>query len=151
MQTLKEKLKEDLKVSWKSGESVKKDLIRVILGEISLEEKSRTTAFLLDDEGVTSILKKAKKNHELTKEGYEKEKREVPDVLFREMEIIDSYLPKQLSEEQIKVLLVDIVEEFGECSIKDMGKIMAKFNAEFPGQADGKIVAKIVKEKLSGQ
>ena len=150
MSTLKEKLKEDLKASIKSSNGLRRELIKVILGEIAIEEGRGRAGFFLNDEGVLAILKKAKKNQELVKEGYEISNREVPEDTIKEIEIIESYLPTQMSEDQIRMLVSDIIEEFGECSIKDMGRIMAKFNSEFPGKANGKTVSQIVKEKLNG-
>lgn len=49
------------------------------------------------------------------------------------------------------MLVSDIIEGLGASTMKDMGKVMAKFNSEFPGKADGKIVSQIVKDRLSGQ
>lgn len=148
MQTLKEKLKEDLKVSIKSSDISKKELVKVILSEISLEEKRGAAGFSLNDEGVTAVIKKMKKNAETIKEECKKVGKEIDPSVLKEIEILDSYLPKQLSEDQIKMLVADIMEELGTNSIKDMGKIMSKFNSQFAGQADGKIVSQIVKEKL---
>jgi len=148
MQTLKEKLKEDLKVSIKSSDISKKELVKVILSEISLEEKRGAAGFSLNDEGVTAVIKKMKKNAETIKEECKKVGKEIDPSVLKEIEILDSYLPKQLSEDQIKMLVADIMEELGTNSIKDMGKIMSKFNSQFAGQADGKIVSQIVKERL---
>lgn len=148
MQTLKEKLKEDLKVSIKSSDISKKELVKVILSEISLEEKRGAAGFSLNDEGVTAVIKKMKKNAETIKEECKKVGKEIDPSVLKEIEILDSYLPKQLSEDQIKMLVADIIEELGTNSIKDMGKIMSKFNSQFAGQADGKIVSQIVKERL---
>jgi hypothetical protein len=148
MQTLKEKLKEDLKVSIKSSDTTKKELVKVILSEISLEEKRGAAGFFLNDEGVTAVIKKMKKNAETIKEECNKIGKAIDPSVFKEIEILDTYLPKQLSEDQIKMLVADIMEELGTSSIKDMGKIMTKFNSQFAGQADGKIVSQIVRERL---
>lgn len=148
MQTLKEKLKEDLKVAFKTSNNSKKELIRMILSEIALEEGRGAAGFSLNDEGVMAVLKKFKKNQEVNKEGYEKIGKEVPENLIKEMEVLNEYLPKQFSEDQIKMLVADIIEQLGASSVKDIGKVMSKFNSEFPGQADGKIVSQIVKDRL---
>lgn len=151
MQTLKEKLKEDLKTAFKTSDNSKKELIRMILSEIALEEGRGAAGFSLNDEGVLSVIKKMKKNSEAIVEGCKESGREIDNKILKEIEILNSYLPKQLTEDQIKMLVADIMEELGANSIKDMGKIMSKFNSEFPGQADGKIVSQIVKNRLNVQ
>lgn len=148
MQTLKEKLKEDLKVSIKSSDISKKELVKVILSEISLEEKRGAAGFSLNDEGVTAVIKKMKKNAETIKEECKKVGKEIDPSVLKEIEILDSYLPKQLTEDQIKMLVADIMEELKANAMKDMGRIMSKFNSQFAGQADGKIVSQIVRERL---
>jgi hypothetical protein len=148
MQTLKEKLKEDLKVAFKTSDNSKKELIRMVLSEIALEEGRGAAGFLLNNEGVMAVIKKMKKNSETIVDGCKESGREVDNKILKEIEILSSYLPKQLTEDQIKMLVADIMEELGTNSIKDMGKIMSKFNSQFAGQADGKIVSQIVKERL---
>jgi hypothetical protein len=149
MQTLKEKLKEDLKTALRTGDSIRKSLIQVILGEVALEEGRGASSFRLNDDGVLSVIKKIKKNQDLTKCGYVNSGRDVPEFLNREIEMLEKYLPQQLSHDQIKDLIHDIIEEIKPSSIKDMGIIVEKFNSEFRGRADGKIVADIIKERLS--
>ena len=148
MQTLKEKLKEDLKVAFKTSDNSKKELIRIILSEVALEEGRGAAGFLLNDEGVMAVIKKMKKNSETIVEGCKESGREIDPSILKEIEIIDTYLPKQLSKDQIEMLIADIMKELETDSIKDMGKIMSKFNSQFAGQADGKIVSQIVKDKL---
>jgi uncharacterized protein YqeY len=151
MQTLKEKLKEDLKVAMKTGNALKKDLIKVVLGEIALEEGRGKAGFFLNDEGVMSILKKFKNNQEVIKEEYEKLQKEVPADTLKEIEILSSYLPQQMSKEEIEVEVSTIISEVGATSMKEMGKVMGAFNAKHAGKADNKIVSETVKNKLNGQ
>lgn len=148
MQTLKEKLKEDLKVAIKSSDNLKKELIKVILGEITLEESRGASRFTLNDEGVMAILKKARKNQDITKEGYAARNEELPIFVLKEIEILDSYLPELMSEDQIKMIISQIIEDTGASSMKDMGKVMAEFNSQYAGKADNKFVSQYIKEKL---
>ena len=150
MQTFKEKLKEDLKVAFKSSNNSKKELIKMILSEVALEEGRGAAGFQLNDEGVMSILKKFKKNLEINKSGYEAQNKEIPQSLFIEMEILDEYLPKVMAKEEIEVIIDALVVETGAASMKDMGKLMGAFNAKYAGKADNKIVSQVVKEKLNG-
>lgn len=150
MQTLKEKLKEDLKIALKTSNVAKKELIKIVLSEIALEESRGSVGFFLNDEGVMAVLKKFKKNQELIKEGYEKIGQPIPEAVTREIKIIDSYLPSLMSEEEIDKIVVDLISETGATSMKEMGKVMSAFNAKYAGQADNKIVSQTIKNKLNG-
>lgn len=90
MQTLKEKLKEDLKVAFKTSDNSKKELIRIILSEIALEEGRGAAGFSLNDEGVMSVIKKMKKNAETIVEECKKSGREIDQKVLKEIEILDS-------------------------------------------------------------
>lgn len=149
MQKLKEKLKEDLKVAIKSSNNVKKEIIKLVLSEVALEEKRGAAGFLLNDEGVMAVIKKLKKSCEITKEGYEKQEQEVPSQILDEIAALDSYLPQKMSEEQVVEKVEFIINELNATSMKDMGKVMFKFNSDYCNQADGKIVSQIVRAKLT--
>lgn len=150
MQTLKEKLKEDLKIALKTSNVAKKELIKVVLSEISLEEGRGSVGFFLNDEGVMAILKKFKKNQELIKEEYEKLGQPVPEAVTKEIKILESYLPSQMNEEEIGNIVTDLISETGATSMKEMGKVMSAFNAKYAGKADNKIVSQAIKNKLNG-
>lgn len=150
MQTLKEKLKEDLKVALKSGNSLKKELIKVVLGEIAIEEGRGKAGFLLNDEGVMAVIKKEKNSQEIIKAEYEKIQKEVPADVLMEIEILNSYLPQQMTKEEIEAQVVETIKEIGSTSMKDMGQVMKSFNSKYSGKADGKTVSEIVKSKLNG-
>ena len=149
--TLKEKLKEDLKIAIKTSDFLKKNLIKVIMSEISLEEGRGKIGFLLNNEGVTSIIKKIKKNQETLKSGYEELRKEIPESVTKEIDILNSYLPKQMLKEDVEKIVLSIISEIGISSGKDIGKVISKFNEDYAGMADNKIVSKIVKDTLTSQ
>ena len=151
MQTLKEKLKEDLKVALKTGNYVKKDLIKVILSEISIEEGRGAANFFLNDEGILSVIKKIKKNQEELLEKSKNIGRSETEIeaIEKEIKILNLYLPVQMTEEEIELAVEHIIESLGASSMKEMGLVMNKFSTDYPGLADGKIVSKYVKSKLS--
>jgi len=146
--TLKEKLKEDLKMSIKNSDSLKKNLLRVVLGEIALEETSGRAAFILNDDGVMSIIRKSKGSLELTKAECVKYQKPISEDIDKEIAILEVYLPKQMSKEEIQTEVAIVITEIGATSIKEMGLVMKAFNVKFAGKADGKTVSEIVKEKL---
>ena len=93
-------------------------------------------------------MSEAKKRKEAISE-YEKGGRE--DLLEKEkaeLEVLEKYLPEQLSEEEIKKIAKEIIEKVEAKSIKDMGKVMAEMMTRVKGKADGSVVNKIVKELL---
>jgi len=149
MQTLKEKLKEDLKKALMSRDIVKRSLIQVILGEVALEDGRGAVGFHLNDDGILAVLKKLKKNHEVTKTECEAAGREVPEDILKEIEILNTYLPAQMSKEDVEKIVDSLILEIGATSMKEMGSVMGAFNSKYAGQADGKIVSQIVKEKLN--
>lgn len=148
MISIKEKLKEDLKVSIKSGNSLKKNLIKVILTEISIEEKRGKIGYFLNDDGVISCIKKMKKSLETIKNAMESSGKPIEKYVLEEIEILDSYLPKQMATEEIEKIISEIMRSIQNPSIKDMGKIISEFNSKYPSKADGKILSQIVKNIL---
>jgi uncharacterized protein YqeY len=104
---------------------------------------------LTDDEIVEVISSEAKKRKEAILE-FEKGKRE--DLVLKEkkeLEILQKYLPEQLSEEEIKKLAKEAVEKTGAKEIKDMGKVMSELIPKVKGKVDGSSVSRIVRELLS--
>jgi hypothetical protein len=110
-----------------------------------LEKESQ----LIDAEIIEVISSEIKKRKEAILE-FEKGKREdLVEKETKEKEILERYLPKQLSEEEIRKLAKEVVEKVGAKDIKDMGKVMAELMRKIKGKADGSLVSKIVKELLS--
>jgi len=115
------------------------------LNEEELEKESK----LSDEEVVGVISSEIKKRNEALLL-FEKGKRE--DLIKKEkseMKILQNYLPKQLSEEEIKKLAKEVMKKVGVKDIKDMGKVMSELIPKVKGKADGGLVSKIVKELLS--
>ena len=145
MENIKEKLKEDLKIAIKQGNSLKKDVVRMILSESAYEEgKGR----ILDNDGVIAIIKRMKKNQNEMLES-SKTLNISTEIIEAEIAILDSYLPKQMDLEEIKVKVGELIIETAATSMRDMGKIMSSFNAKYTGLADNKIVSEVIKSKLN--
>ena len=64
------------------------------------------------------------------------------------MKHLEVYLPKQLSEDEVKIIIDTIVDDLGAVSMKDMGRVMSEVNKKIGSQADGKLIAQIVRNKL---
>lgn len=145
---IKEQLMQDLKSAMKDKDTIRKNTVTMIRSAILQFEKDNLTE--LDADGVMEIIaKELKKRRDVLPE-YEKSGRDdlIADI-NREIEILLAYLPKQLTKEELEVIVADVIAETGAASMKDMGKIMSAVMPKVKGRADGKMINEIVKEKLS--
>lgn len=145
--SIKDVLTEDMKRALKEGEKEKLSVIRMARAAILNEEKNRLHE--LDDSEVIEVLSREVKKLRENKEEYERLNR--PDVaaqLEREIDILLSYLPQQLTEEEIEEIARQVIYEIGANSIKDMGRVMTAIMPKVKGRADGRVVNQIVKKLL---
>ena len=80
----------------------------------------------------------------------EQNRKELADVEVSQANIISEFLPTQLSESELSEIIDKVIEEVGAESMKDMGKVISKVNERVSGQAEGRVIAEIVKKKLIG-
>ena len=145
--SLKEQLFADLKTAMKEKDTLKKDTVQLIRSGILQFEKDNKVE--LDDEGVMEIITKQLKSRRDSLPDYEKSGREdLIEKLNKEIEILLSYLPEQLSEEEIAKIVEEAIAETGAASIKEMGKVMGVASKRLAGRADGKAISSKVKELL---
>lgn len=138
METLKHRISREYLEAFKSKNFIKKNLLGVIKGEITTQEKNLMISDL-SDQGTFKILNKiAKGIRESVQSG-------VLDADV-ELEIIESFLPRQMSEQEIKTAVEQIIIETG---LSEMGKVMSTFSSRYQGRADGKTASKIVREILT--
>ncbi len=145
---LKEKLMEDLKAAMKDKDVIRKNTVQMVRSAVLQYEKDNLCE--LDDEGILDVIaRELKKRRDVLPE-YEKSGRDdlIADM-NREIETLLAYLPKQLTKEELEVIVADAIAEVGAASMKDMGRIMAAVMPKTRGRADGKMINAIVKEKLS--
>jgi len=144
---LKKKLQEDLKTAMREKDSFKRDTIRFLMSAIKqVEVDSRKE---LSDEDIIKIIQKSIKQREESAVQYKEAGREdLYDKETKEAEILKSYLPKQLSDEELEAEVKKIIEEVGATSLKDMGKIMGVATKKLAGVADGKRINQMVKKIL---
>jgi uncharacterized protein YqeY len=146
--SLKEKLQQDWKDALKSRNKIKATTISMARAAVLQIEK--TKSIKLDDEQIVEVLAKEVKLRRDSLIEFEKGKRQdLVDASNAEIEILMNYLPQQLTEDEIKKLIINIASEVEANSMKDMGKIMAAIVPKTKGRADGSLVSKLVKEYLS--
>ncbi|AAO36528.1 conserved cytosolic protein [Clostridium tetani E88] len=147
---LKEQLQEHWKQALKSGDKFKANTISMVRSSILLEEKNNGKE--LNDEDVIGVLaKEVKQRREALLEFKKGGRQDLVEEAQSEIEILLSYLPQQLSVEEIKDFVNQAVEKVGANNIKDMGKVMGIVVPKLKGRADGKLVSEVVKEVLIGK
>ena len=145
---LKERLQEDWKQALKAREKLKVDTISMARAAILHVEKSGGGQ--LDDVQIIDIIaREIKQRREAILEFEKGNRQDLIDKNNDEIEILLSYLPQQLSEEEIYDIVRVVANEVGANSIKDLGKLMSAVVIRTKGRADGKIVSNIVKEHLN--
>ncbi|MEG0495774.1 MAG: GatB/YqeY domain-containing protein [Eubacterium sp.] len=144
---LKEQLLADLKASMKAKDTIKKSTVTMIRAAILQVEKDNKVE-LGDPEILDIISKQMKQRRDALAEFKKAERQDLIEQTESEMKVIEAYLPKQLSREEIEVIVDETIKETGASSAGDMGKIMSALMPKVKGLADGKLVNQIVREKL---
>ena len=150
MSELKNKLQSDLNGAIKSRNTVVAETIRMVLSAITNEEVAgKEKRELSDAEVITVLTREAKKRREAA-EAFENGGRADRAAAERaEGEVIASYLPEQLSEDEIKKLIAETIAAVGAAGPADMGKVMGSLKGKVARKADGAIVSSLVKEALN--
>ena len=144
---LKEKLLEDLKVSMRDKNVVRKNTVQMVRAAILQIEKD--TGNEIDDEKIIDIIAKEMKKKKDAMVDFEKAGRQdLIEQTNEEMKVLEEYLPKQLSKEEIKEIVSKVISNVGATSIKDMGIVMKEAKAKIGAGADGKTINEVVKELL---
>lgn len=148
--SLKKRIEEDIKNAMKAQDKDKLRALRAIKSLILLAETAEGRSGELTPEEELKLLVKAAKQRKDSAEIYGQQGRtDLQAVELGELAVIEEYLPKKLSPEELKARLQEIIQRVGAASAKDMGKVMGVANKELSGQADGKDIAATVKELLS--
>ena len=147
---LKNKIQEDLKAAMKAGDAAKLSAIRMLKSAIQYFEIQKGAGYEATDEDVIGVvgreIKKRRESIELYKQGGRDESAASEQA---EVEVLESYLPKQMSEDEVRSLVKQAVEQTGAGSPTDMGKVMGVLMPKVKGKADGTLVSTIVREALS--
>ena len=147
---LKEKLQSDLTDAIRSKDGVKSGTIRMLLAAITNEEVAGKSVKVLSDAEVITVLSREAKKRREAVEAYTNAKRD--DLANKEKEeaaVIALYLPEQLSEADIKKLIMDAIAETNASGPAGMGLVMKVLQPKIAGKADGGLVSSLVKAALS--
>ena len=146
--SLKNQITEDMKSAMKAGEKDRLKVVRLIMAAIKQVEVDKRVE--LDDPGVLAVLEKMVKQRRDSIEQFEKGGREDLAAIERaEIEVVQKYLPEQLSADEIAALVGEVIAATGATGIRDMGKVMGQIKAKAAGRADMGAVSATVKERLN--
>ena len=148
---IEEKINESIKDSMKEKNSLRLDSLRAIKSAILIEKTKSGSKDQIEESVVLKILQKmVKQRNDSAKIYLEQNRKELADVEVSQANIISEFLPTQLSESELSEMIDKVIEEVGAESMKDMGKVISKVNERVSGQAEGRVIAEIVKKKLIG-
>ena len=151
--TLKETIETNYKSSLKSKNKMEISTYRLILSSIKdldILNRSGANKKETDDEDVKKLLKKMIKQRIESIEIYTKNNRnDLLEVEQKEFDLLSSFLPKQLNEEDTKKICIDIISKLGAESIKDMGKVMGELKRQYPDNLDFAKAGPLLKELLN--
>ena len=145
---LKEKLMDDLKAAMRDKDALRKDTVQMIRAAILQIEKEN--GIQVDDDKIIEIIaKEAKKRKDAAADFEKSGRQDLIDRNNKELEVINSYLPAQLSKEEIEAIVKEIITEIGATSMKDMGNVMKEAKAKIGASADGKTINEVVRALLA--
>ena len=147
--TLLDKTSEEMKVAMKSGEKLRLETLRTIrAGLLEKQVEKRPFGGMTTDDELAVLLSASKKRKEAISIYRQHGRDDLADQEEKELAIIQEYLPKQLSPEDLRVIVKNIIDQVGAISAKDVGKVMPLAMKELKGKADGKVVQEIVMNLL---
>jgi len=148
--SLEIQINQDIKAAMIAKNTAKLRGLRAIKAAILLAKTEKGHAEDLSQEAEIKVLQKLVKQRRESAEIYKTQNREdLYEIEVEEEKVIEAYLPKQLSKEEVETIVKAIIVETGASSIKDMGKVMGATNQKLAGQADGKTISEVVKSLLA--
>ena len=147
----KQQLREELKQSMLARNELKTSVLRLLLSAINYYEIQKGGAgYEASEEDVLSVIQnQAKQRRDSIEQFKIANRQELVDKETKELEILNSYLPVQMSEEEISKLVKEAISETGASTMADMGKVMGALMPKVKGKADGGLVSSIVKKQFT--
>ena len=146
---LENKINELIKDSMKTKDIIRLESLRAIKSAILLEKTKTGLKDQVDEEIIHKILQKmVKQRNESAKIFNDQNRDELAKIEISQAKIISEFLPDQLSEIELSILIDSVIVDLNAESMKDMGKVISVVNQEASGKAEGRIIAEMVKSKL---
>ncbi|WP_289054070.1 GatB/YqeY domain-containing protein [Carboxylicivirga marina] len=148
--SLEAQINNDIKEAMKAKDRIRLEALRGIKKEIIEAKTSKGAADEVSDADVMKIVQKMVKQRKDAAELFKSQNREdLAEKELAEIEAINVYLPKQLTQEELTPIVKEIIEKVGASSMKEMGKVMGIASKELAGKADGKDISIVVKQLLA--
>ena len=146
--SLKGTITDDMKTAMKAGDKDRLRVVRLMLAAIKQIEVDQRTE--LDDAAVLSVLDKMVKQRRDSVEQFQKgDRQDLVDIELAEIDVIEGYLPEQMSDAELEALIDAAISATSAESIRDMGKVMGQIKSKAAGRADMSAVGARVKARLS--
>lgn len=151
--SIKDKIISDIKEAMKAKEQDKLRVLRSLkakLMEKEISERKGGEAKLTDDQAVEVLMKAAKQRKESIEQFEDGGRDDLAENEKAELKIIEAYLPEMMSEDEVREVVKEKIDQLGASGMQDMGKVMGPLMGQLKGKADGSVVSKVVKEELGG-
>lgn len=138
-----------LKEAMKAKNTVALEALRAVKSELLLAKTSGANGELSEDQEIALLQKLVKQRKEAAEQFEANERKELAEKELAQAEVIQQFLPAQLSDEELTAAITEIIAEVGATSPKDMGKVMGAASSKLAGKAEGKLISAKVKEILA--
>lgn len=145
--SIKDRIQDDLKAAMKSGDTRRREMLRLLMAAFKQAEVDRRVT-LTDEDIIGLLITEAKKRRESIDEMTRAGRTELAAQEQYELDTIEGYLPRQLSREEVERIVSEAIAATGAAGPKDMGRVMGVVMPRLRGQADGKLVNEVVRQKL---
>lgn len=150
--SLKDVIGEDIKTAMKAKDKIRLETVRsikkfILEKEVELRAKGKDS--LTEEDEIALLVQQAKQRRDSIEQYINAGRQDLADKEAQELAIIETYLPKQVSDEELLTIIDEIIAEVGAKTAKDLGKVMGVAMQKLKGKADGKKIQEIVKSKLN--
>jgi uncharacterized protein YqeY len=146
--TLIKEIEGDLTDSMRAGETERRDALRLILNALRSAEKELQRP-LKEDEELQVLQRERKRRVEAAEAFRAGGREEQAEKEERELDILEEFMPEQLSDDELEEIVDDVIAEVGATGVRDFGRVMADVMPQVAGRADGAAVSQLVREKLA--
>ena len=148
LMTLIAEIKTQLEDAMREGDAARRDALRLILSSLQGAEKELQRP-LSEDEELQVLQRERKKRVEAAEAFRNAGREEQADKEEDELDVLEEFMPEQMSEDELEEIVDDVIAEVGATSMRDIGRVMADVMPQVAGRADGSAVSQIVREKLA--
>lgn len=147
--SLQKEVMEQIKTAMKAKDTVSLEALRALKSAFLLANTSGEKAELSEADEIRIVQRLVKQRKDSAALYLDQNRNDLAEPELAQAKVLEQFLPKQMSEDELKAAIGEIVEKLGATSMKDMGKVMGMASKEFAGKADGKTISMIVKSLLS--